>query len=176
MAKETVRLVAENLPKALENPGDLNARYFLAYAAAIAGIAFDNGLLHFTHALEHPLSAVKPDLAHGLGLAMILPAVLKEIYAARPKTLADLYAPVVPGLKGEPEEADKLAKGVEDWLFSLGINRKLADEGYTEADIDKLVHLAQTTPSLGLLLSMAPVQADETVIRRIFTNSLHRMR
>jgi len=176
MAKETVRLVAENLPKALENPADLNARYYLAYAAAIAGIAFDNGLLHFTHALEHPLSAVKPDLAHGLGLAMILPAVLKEIYAAKPKTLADLYAPVVPGLKGEPEEADKLAKGVEDWLFSLGIDRKLADEGYTEADIDKLVRLAQTTPSLGLLLSMAPVKADETVIRRIFTNSLHRMR
>jgi alcohol dehydrogenase class IV len=175
MGKETVRLVAEYLPKAIQDPTDLEARYFLAYASAIAGIAFDNGLLHFTHALEHPLSAVKPDLAHGLGLAMILPAVVKEIYPACAAVLADLYSPVVPGLKGVPEEADTLAKGIENWLFELGIDHKLADEGYTEADIDKLVHLAQTTPSLGGLLGIAPVKADEDTIRRIFKNSLCRM-
>lgn len=37
----------------------------------MGGVAFDNGLLHYTHALEHPLSAVKPDLSHGLGLAIL---------------------------------------------------------------------------------------------------------
>ena len=36
----------------------------------IAGTAFDNSLLHFTHALEHPLSALKPELSHGLGLSI----------------------------------------------------------------------------------------------------------
>jgi alcohol dehydrogenase class IV len=28
----------------------------------IAGTCFDNGMLHYTHALEHPLSAVKPEV------------------------------------------------------------------------------------------------------------------
>ncbi len=175
MAKETIGIVAEYLPRALKDPKDLTARYFLTYASAIAGIAFDNGLLHFTHALEHPLSAVKPDLAHGLGLAMILPAVIREIYPARPKVLADIYSPVVPGLKGVPEEAEIVAKGIEDWLFSLGIDRKLADEGYTETDIDKLVHLTRNTPSLDGLLGIAPVMATDEVIRRIFESSMRRM-
>jgi len=176
MAKETVRLVNEYLPKAIANPNDLEARYFLTYASALGGISFDNGLLHFTHALEHPLSAVKPDLAHGLGLAMLLPAVVKAIYPACAAVLADLYAPIVPGLKGVPEEATVAAKGIEDWLFGLGVTSKLADEGYGEADIDRLVELAQITPSLGLLLSLAPVKADASVIRQIYSESLHRMK
>jgi len=175
MGKETIRLVAKYLPIALNNPKDSAARYFLTYASAIAGISFDNGLLHFTHALEHPLSAVKPDLAHGLGLSMLLPAVIKEIYPARPKVLADLFEPIIPGLKGEADEADQVASGIEKWLFSLGISSKLEDEGFSSADIDRLVELTQETPSLGLLLSLAPVKADLATIRRIFENSLKPM-
>jgi alcohol dehydrogenase class IV len=106
---------------------------------------------------------------------MILPAVIKEIYPARPEVLADLFAPIIPNLKGEASEADKAAKGIEAWLFSLGITSKLSDEGFTEQDIDRLVELTQQTPSLGLLLSMAPVKADLATIRRIFSNSLKAM-
>lgn len=58
LAKQVVELVAKYLPKAIANPEDLEARYFLAYAAMMGGVSFDNGLLHYTHALEHPLSAV----------------------------------------------------------------------------------------------------------------------
>lgn len=172
MAVETVRLVTHYLPEVLSNPGDLRARYYLLYASMIAGICFDNGLLHLTHALEHPLSAVKPELPHGLGLSMILPAVIKYTYPAMPEILAAIYAPVVPGLHGEPGEAEQCAAGVEKWLFKMGINSKLQDEGYQESDIDKLAKLAQTTPSLGLLLSMAQVKADEILIKKIFKDSL----
>lgn len=172
LAKEVVRLVSTYLPKALDDPKDLTARYYLLYASLIAGICFDNGLLHFTHALEHPLSGVKPDLAHGLGLAMILPAVIKYIYPARPEVLADVYAPIVPGLKGDAKEADLLAHGVERWLSSVGVSSKLSDEGYTEENIPRLVELAQTTPSLDGLLSLAPIAADPEVIERIYRESL----
>ncbi|MCD8480531.1 MAG: iron-containing alcohol dehydrogenase [Candidatus Cloacimonetes bacterium] len=175
MGKETIRLVAKYLPIALNNPKDSAARYFLTYASAIAGISFDRPFCIFTHALEHPLSAVKPDLAHGLGLSMLLPAVIKEIYPARPKVLADLFEPIIPGLKGEADEADQVASGIEKWLFSLGISSKLEDEGFSSADIDRLVELTQETPSLGLLLSLAPVKADLATIRRIFENSLKPM-
>ena len=62
LAKETIRLVAKYLPAAIADGGDLKARYFLHYASMLAGVGFDNGLLHYTHALEHPLSAVEPEL------------------------------------------------------------------------------------------------------------------
>ena len=80
LAREVIELVGKYLPKAIENPSDKTARYYLCYAAMIAGVCFDNGLLHYTHALEHPLSAMKPDFSHGLGLAILLPAVIKNIF------------------------------------------------------------------------------------------------
>lgn len=167
-----VQLVAKYLPVALKDPSNLEARYFLAYAALIAGISFDNGLLHYTHALEHPLSGVNPNLTHGLGLAMLLPAVLKNIYPARPATLAALLAPIVPGLKGEASEAETVAKGVEKWLFSVGSTHKLEDEGFKAADVEKLVNLAFNTPSLAGLLAIAPTKADQEAVRVIYTESL----
>ncbi|HEX2949542.1 MAG TPA: iron-containing alcohol dehydrogenase [Armatimonadota bacterium] len=173
LAQETIRLVARYLPDALTDPKDLTARYYLLYASLIAGIAFDNGLLHFTHALEHPLSAVKPELSHGLGLAMILPSVIKHIYAAQSATLATILAPIVPDLQGNAEETERAAQGVEGWLFSVGITAKLLDEGYTEDHIEKLTDLAMTTPSLDTLLSMAPVDAEKDVIADIYRESLH---
>jgi alcohol dehydrogenase len=158
LAQETVRLVATYLPQALQHPEDLTARYFLLYASLIAGVSFDNGLLHFTHALEHPLSAVKP--------------VLKQIYPAQPEVLAALFAPVVDGLKGIPAEGEKVALSVEKWLYSLGVTSKLADEGYTENDLDRLTELAMTTPSLDGLLAIAPVPASKEVIRTIYKDSM----
>jgi len=172
LAKETIRLITRYLPQALAHPDDLVARYYLLYASSIAGISFDNGLLHFTHALEHPLSALKPDLAHGLGLAMLLPAVVKAIYPAMPEVLAEIYEPLVPGLKGIPGEAEKIAEGIEKWLFGLGITEKLEDAGFTENDIPKLVELALTTPSLDLLLSQAPIKATSETIEKIYRESL----
>ena len=175
LARETVRLVHAWLPKAVADPKNLKARYELAFAAMQAGVAFDNGLLHFTHALEHPLSAVQPNLTHGLGLAVLLPAVIEECYPARPGVLAHILEPLAPGLKGTPDEARKAAKAGEEWLFSLGVTRKLTDLGISEADVDKFCDLVEQTPSLGLLLSVAPVKGSRERVARIYRNSLRPM-
>ena len=175
LAKETIRLVHNWLPVALKNPADLKARYGLSFAALQAGVAFDNGLLHFTHALEHPLSAVSPDLSHGLGLAVLLPAVIKECYPARPAVLAHILEPIVPDLAGVPEEADKVAKAVEQWLFELGVTQKLQDLGVKESDVDTFCDLVEQTPSLGLLLSVAPIEGTRETVARIYINSLRPM-
>ena len=172
LAKETIRLVAEYLPKAVANLEDPEPRYFLLYASLLGGVGFDNGLLHYTHALEHPLSAVKPDLSHGLGLAMLLPAVVKAIYPEKAATLADILEPIAPGLKGTPDEAEKAGQLVEKWLFSVGVTQKLKDEGFTEADVDKLVNLCFTTPSLDGLLSIAPNEATKERVKQIYEESM----
>lgn len=176
LAAETVRLVHTNLPRILAHPDNLRARYDLAYAAMMAGTAFDNGMLHLTHALEHPLSAVKPTLSHGLGLAMLLPAVIEECYPARPQVMAHILKAIVPGLSGMPDEAPKVARAVEQWLFGLGVTEKLANVGFTEDDVDKLCDLVEQTPSLGLLVSLAPVEGNRERIARIYRNSLAPLR
>ncbi|MBQ7763803.1 iron-containing alcohol dehydrogenase [bacterium] len=168
LAREVTTLVAKYLPKAIENAEDLEARYFLAYAAMMAGVCFDNGLLHYTHALEHPLSAVKHELSHGLGLAILLPAVVKNIFESRKETLKYILEP----LAGEVETAEEAEAGIYNWLKSVGVPNKLKDEGFTEADIENLVNLAFTTPSLDGLLSIAPTKATKEAVEEIYRDSL----
>jgi alcohol dehydrogenase len=172
LAKQVIELVAKYLPKAIANPEDLEARYFLAYAAMMGGVSFDNGLLHYTHALEHPLSAVKPELSHGLGLAILLPAVVKTIYKDRAATLADILAPIVPNLTGTVEEAQKAADGVYEWLKSVDVPEKLTDMGFGADDVDRLTDLAFTTPSLDGLIGIGPSGNSREVVRKIYEESL----
>jgi len=171
LGREVMTLVAKYLPVALENPKDLEARYFLTYAAMIAGTSFDNGLLHFTHALEHPLSGIRPELSHGLGLAVLLPAIIKAIYPASGAILADLLAPIIPGLTGAPGEAQKAADGMRTWLGTVGIKETLADIGFTKADVPRLVQLTFETPGLTGLLGCAPIPFDEKVVEMIYVES-----
>lgn len=168
LAREVIALVAQYLPKAIENADDLEARYYLAYAAMLGGVCFDNGLLHYTHALEHPLSAVKHELSHGLGLAILLPAVVRNIFDAKSETLKYILEPIA----GKIETASEAETKVYEWLKSVGVPSKLRDEGFTEADIPNLVNLAFTTPSLDGLLGIAPTEATREAVGQIYTNSL----
>lgn len=168
LARQVVELVVKYLPKAIENPKDREARYYLCYAAMMAGVCFDNGLLHYTHALEHPLSALKPDFSHGLGLAILLPAVIKNIYDAKAETLSYILEPMASDMKN----AQGAANGVYEWLKSVDVPNKLKDEGFTEEDVKKLTELAFTTPSLDGLLSIAPTKATKEAVEAIYRESL----
>ena len=175
LARETVCLVHRWLPVALAEPENLKARYGLCLAALQAGMAFDNSHLHMAHALEQPLGRFR-SLPHGMRLAILLPAVVGECYAARPQVLAHVLGPVAPGLRGIAEEAAEAAQAVEKWIFSLGITQKLLDLGVQEFEVEEFCNFVEQTPSLGLLLSVAPVSVSRQVVARIYTNSLRPMR
>jgi len=168
LARQVIELVGKYLPKAIQNPADKEARYYLCYAALMGGVCFDNGLLHYTHALEHPLSAMKPDFSHGLGLAILLPSVIKNIYSAKTETLQYILEPIVK----DTTDAQKTAEGVYEWLKSVDVPNKLKDEGFSDADVEKLTELAFTTPSLDGLLGIAPTKATKEAVSTIYRESL----
>ena len=172
LAREVIELVVKYLPKAIANAEDKEARYYLCYAAMIAGVCFDNGLLHYTHALEHPLSAIKPDFSHGLGLAILLPAVIKNIYASKASILSYILEPMVSGLTDNADDAVKASEGVYNWLKSVDVPNKLKDEGFVDSDVQKLTELAFTTPSLDGLLGLAPTNATKEAVETIYRESL----
>ncbi|UDQ99076.1 iron-containing alcohol dehydrogenase [Lentisphaerota bacterium WC36G] len=172
-AAETIAIVAEYLPKAIKNPNDTNARYWLTYAALMAGASFDNGLLHITHALEHPLSALHPEFTHGAGLGMLLPAVVKEIFEQSKDVLAYILKPIVGNVDtNKANAAEQFEIKIEEWLFSLGLTDKLSDEGFTAKDVENLTNLAFTTPSLDVLLSLSPIAMNAENVANIYKNSL----
>ncbi|KAJ6248401.1 alcohol dehydrogenase 4 [Anaeramoeba flamelloides] len=172
LAIRVSHLVHKYLPIALKEPENKTARYWLHYAACIAGISFDNGLLHMTHSLEHSLAAFDPKIPHGLGLAVLQPSVLKRTYAALPKIMAKFLLPFDQTLEGKPEEAEKAACILEKWLMSIGITEKIKDLGFTEKDIPKLVESVYKTPPMSTLLSIAPFPIDKDVVAEVYKEAM----
>jgi alcohol dehydrogenase class IV len=171
LAKEATRLAAIWLPTAITQPGNLAARYWLMYASAIAGIGYDLGTLHVTHALEHAMSALNASITHGEGLGILLPAVLREIYPAVPEILAEVLAPIAPGLAGLPGEAEIASAQVREWLCAVGQPTSMGTY-FTGADVPALTRMALKSPLSKQLLPQTPIRVDEDVVRRIFQKSL----
>lgn len=71
-AYEAVRLVGRNLIRAIERPGDLEARAAMQWAAAYGGVAIDNCGTAIAHALGHAMGSLRP-IHHGraVGVAML---------------------------------------------------------------------------------------------------------
>ena len=160
-----MRLIHQYLPRIIADAQDLEARYYLAYAAMIAGLSFDSGDLHITHALEHPLSAIHTEFTHGLGLAILLPAVLEVIFDARKETILDLFRPIL----GEDVNlgAKEAAQNMKDWLRTVGVKSSLKEEGFKEEDIDTLTDLVSVK---GLSFS-SPVEVSRELVRSIYEKS-----
>src|SRR5688572_7178159 len=74
IALEGMRLVFENLPKAVKNGADLEARAHMMSAAAMGATAFQKGL-GAIHSMSHPVGALY-DTHHGMTNGVFMPYVL----------------------------------------------------------------------------------------------------
>src|SRR6266545_4603745 len=74
IAIEGMRLVKENLARAVQGGGDIEARASMMAAAVAGATAFQKGL-GAIHALSHPIGALH-DTHHGLTNAVLIPYVL----------------------------------------------------------------------------------------------------
>lgn len=171
LAREAVRLIAAYLPTALTQPDNLSARYWLLYASAIAGMSYDRGMVHVVHVLEHAMSVLNAEINHGEGLGLLLPAVLREIYPAVPEILAEVLAPIAPGMSGVAGEADTAVEKVRSWFAVIGQPAGLSAY-FTGADVPALTRLTLRSSLARTLLPLAPVRVDAPMVERIFQHAL----
>jgi 4-hydroxybutyrate dehydrogenase len=91
------KLASDNLPRVMEDPGDIEARGNMMMSAMMGAIAFQKGL-GATHSLAHPLSS-EFGMHHGTANAVLLPAVLefnREVAGPRLAELAKQFgSPVI---------------------------------------------------------------------------------
>lgn len=105
-ALEATRLIMQNLPEAVKNGGNVQARQNMALASFKAGVAFTTAGVGYVHAIAHNFGAYY-HLPHGLANAIVLPRVLdysKPECTARLAKLAE-----VSGLKKGGESDSELA-------------------------------------------------------------------
>lgn len=137
MALGAIELINENLPKAVENGHDQEARENMVNAIFLGGLAFSNGGLGFVHSMAHQLGATY-NLPHGVCCAMLLPIVEEENAKRVPGKFRNIAKAFGIDVKGESDEqCAKLAVNrIRELSQIVGIPKKLAELNIQENDFD----------------------------------------
>ncbi len=152
MCEAVLLAVIQNAPVVMENPRDYDARANIMWAGTVA----HNQLLGMgrqedwcVHALEHELSALY-DIAHGAGLAVILPAYIRYQYQYNVPLFAELSERVF----GAPYDRDcperTVLEGIKrmtDFFRSLGLPVTFEELGARREDIPLLASRVKTDAS-----------------------------
>lgn len=88
-----VRLISNNLIKAMKNPHDKEARLALANASALAGAAFSNSMVGMVHTLGHATGGVC-QVPHGTCMSIFLPYGLEYNLGKTAHLTAELLYPL----------------------------------------------------------------------------------
>ena len=150
-----IRTVMEEAPRALDDPEDYEARANLMWTGTLAHVnlaGLGRSIVPFgraggweSHGLEHELSALDPKIAHGAGLAVVMPAWMRHVWRADPSRFLQFALDVF-----DIEPIDDTDEAVEDavtatidelqaFFCSIGMPRTLGELGIGEEDVETLV-------------------------------------
>lgn len=157
-----IRSLVDMAPRAIEDPEDYDARANIMWAGTLAhndlagcGRGVDGGRAGGweSHGMEHELSAHDPSIAHGAGLAVIMPAWMRYVWRSNPERFLTLGARVFDiepvdvvedCIDATPEEAveDAVLATIDElqaFFCSLGMPRTLGELSVTADDIPALL-------------------------------------
>ncbi len=140
LAVEAIRLIAESLPIAYVKGSDIGARYNMALAANLAGLAFTSGGLGAVHGLAYVLGT-EYHMSHGRSNAIMLPHVMdynKIGNLDRYARIAEAMGENIQGLSAY-EAAGKSVDAVKKLLEAVNISISLPDYGIHHEELPKLV-------------------------------------
>ena len=128
-----VRLIKQNLPLALERPGDLKVRGDLQAAALMAGWSFCNAQVALAHAMAHTIGALY-GVPHGVACGILLPKVMRfnAEHASGPLSLVAQALGLDIGGMDPVEAALAGAQAVEELMAQVGHPLKLSQVGVPE--------------------------------------------
>lgn len=130
LAREALRLLADNIRIVVAEPRNVPARSDMLLGSMLAGMAFANAPVAAVHALAYPLGG-HFHVPHGLSNALVLPHVLEFNLQTATPLYAELAPIVFPQLagKGEAERARGLAEGFAGLGPELGMQSTLREVG-----------------------------------------------
>ncbi|HEY8508161.1 MAG TPA: iron-containing alcohol dehydrogenase [Steroidobacteraceae bacterium] len=155
-AREGIRLIADNLPRAVQEGSDLKARTALSLGSLYGGLCLGPVNTAAVHALAYPLGG-EFHIAHGVTNAILLPHVLEFNLTAAPERYADIA--VALGVERQPDALATAKLGVErirELVQRCGIPSRLSDYGIGEEAIEGMVRSAMNVTRL-LVQNVRPV-------------------
>jgi alcohol dehydrogenase class IV len=132
---QALRMIRDNLARAVETPEDEEARGNMLVAANLA-ITIELGSVH---AMSHPAGAIC-GVPHGVANAIHLPHVIRFNAEGGPD-IVDRYRDIadVLGVDTSAAVGDALAEHLTELVARLGLPTRLSEVGVTESAIPELV-------------------------------------
>ena len=137
LSRESMRLIAKSLRKAVAQGDNLEARYDMLLASTIAAMAFNSTRLGLAHALCMPLGA-KFKVPHGVANAILLPQVMQFNLVGnleKFKEIAEIFGENTEGLTLR-EAAELSVKAIRQLNEDIGIPSGFKEYGVTEEDLN----------------------------------------
>ena len=141
LAKESLKLIVQNIEKAVKNGYDKEARSNMLLGASVAGLAFSNAPVAAVHAFAYPLGGIF-HISHGLSNSLMLIEVMKFNMDAAINEYYELAITVYPEFhlqnKSKEEIVTDFINRLDNLRKNLGIPVKLSDLKINENDLKKL--------------------------------------
>jgi len=137
-----MRTVIENVPRVLEDGGDVEARANLQWAAtcAINGWAYPGDGWTPMHQVAHQLTA-RHGVSHGASLSVVMPAWMESFKGRRGDQylrFAKRVMDVEPAGKSDQQIIDEGVAAFRDFLKTIGVPTTLGEVGITEDDLEQI--------------------------------------
>lgn len=121
-AKQSIELIAENLPKVLKDPKDLRARENMLLASCLAGMVISQTSTTIAHALGYPLTTFK-NVRHGEATAAFLDVIVEQAALEVPEKVEFIKAKVGDMSKFLESVGLKVKVPINDEEIALWTNR-----------------------------------------------------
>jgi alcohol dehydrogenase class IV len=120
---EGIRIIAENLPKALADGGDAGTRSEMAWADTLGGMAIASGGVTLPHGLGMQISGFCPHISHGQSLAVFYPEFTRFTWPKAVKKFAALGRILDAALLHENDEkaAEASCNAIDGFLKKIGL-------------------------------------------------------
>lgn len=167
---KAVQIIFEWLPRAVENPDDLEAREKMLVAANLAGMAFSNSQVALGHSLGHSMGAVLR-LQHGLAVGLALPNTIEfniNEGDEAAKNYAQLTRLLGVTLKNPVKAAKKFAEMVRDLMDRVGSPTSLKAAGVKKKDFKAALNQLVEFSMMDAAITMNPRNFESSTLRRIY--------
>lgn len=165
VAEGLLQAIIEEAPKVMARPDDYEARANIMWSGTLAhnGVC-GNGRAEdwSSHFMEHEISALHPEVAHGAGLAVIVPAFLQYVGGKNPQRVAQLGRRVLGIDCTDDNEAVKATvEKLRTFFKSLGLPSTLEDLGVSADEIPVMVRNLHANKG-ARIGSYVPLEAADT--------------
>ena len=164
---QAIRLISENLPRAIERPGDLDARGALCIGAMLAGLAIEQGGTGLAHCIGHALGTLAR-VHHGRTVAIALYHCYNWNIVGHERIHAEIARAMGAAPAGGGTDEDWAFAGAEFFrslVAGTGLNLSLEGDGLSAADAPRFAEVMASAENAPMRNNNCRYAEDEDLAR-----------